>query len=89
MTNVIAPGAKKAAQVAAEANQVQRQQIAKQEALVAKQEAGVAAEQTAMAERAMASLRARRRGGLRGLLSTERVDAEQGLPMRNTLGSGL
>jgi hypothetical protein len=37
----------------------------------------------------MAATRARRRGGLRGLLSAERADAEQGLPMRSTLGSGL
>lgn len=78
-----------AAAQAAEANKMQREQLAKQEAQIAKQEAGVAAEQTALAERAMASTRARRRGGLRGLLSTERADAEQGLPMRSTLGSGL
>jgi PBP1b-binding outer membrane lipoprotein LpoB len=82
-------GGKAAAAQAAQANEMQREQIAKQEATVAKQEAGVAAEQTVLAERAMAANRARRRGGLRGLLSTERADAEQGLPMRTTLGSGL
>ncbi len=85
----LSSGSKAAAAQAAEANTIQRQQLAKQEAVVAKQEAGVAAEQTALAERAMASTRARRRGGLRGLLSAERADAEQGLPMRSTLGSGL
>lgn len=85
----LAGGDKTAAAQAAQANAMQREQIAKQEATIAKQEAGVAAEQTALAERAMAANRARRRGGLRGLLSTERADAEQGLPMRTTLGSGL
>ncbi len=89
MSFITGGGSKAAAAQASQANQIQREQIAKQEAVVAKQEAGVAAEQTALAERAMASTRARRRGGLRGLLSTERADAEQGLPMRSTLGSGL
>jgi len=82
-------GSGKAAAQAAEANKMQKENMAKQEAVVAKQEAGIAAEQTAMAERAMSATRARRRGGLRGLLSTERADAEAGLPARTTLGAGL
>jgi hypothetical protein len=89
MSFITGSGAKRAASQAAEANAMQRENMAKQEAVVAKQEAGVAAEQTAMAERAMSATRARRRGGLRGLLSTERADAETGLPTRTTLGSGL
>ncbi len=89
MSFITGGGSKAAAAQASQANQIQREQIAKQEAVVAKQEAGVAAEQTALAERAMATTRARRRGGLRGLLSTERADAEAGLPARTTLGAGL
>nr|DAF60671.1 MAG TPA: hypothetical protein [Podoviridae sp. ctwJH20] len=87
MSNVI--GGKAAAQQAREANALQREQIGKQEALLSKQEAGVAAAQTELAKQATSAARARRRGGLRGLLSTERTDAEMGLPMRSTLGSGM
>ena len=87
MSNIV--GGKAAAQQAREANAIQREQIGKQEALVAKQEAGVAAAQSDLAKQATSAARARRRGGLRGLLSTERADAEMGLPMRTTLGSGM
>lgn len=87
MSNVI--GNKAATKQAEAANTIQREQIGKQEALVAKQEAGVAAAQTELAKQATSAARARRRGGLRGLLSTERADAEMGLPMRSTLGSGM
>ena len=87
MTNAF--GQKSAAARANEANALQREQIGKQEALLSKQEAGVAAAQTELAKQATSAARARRRGGLRGLLSTERADAEMGLPMRSTLGSGM
>lgn len=70
----------------AAAAKAQREQIAKQEQTLAKQEAALAAERTEMAERATATSRARRGGGLRSLLSSERMDAEVGLPTRTTLG---
>ncbi len=87
MSNVI--GNKTASRMARESADLQREQIGKQEALVSKQEAGIAAQQSELAKQATSAARARRRGGLRGLLSTERADAEMGLPMRSTLGSGL
>ena len=68
---------------------MQRQEMAKQEARLEKQEAGAAAQQTELARKAMATMRARRGGGLRALLSGERMDAETGLPPKTTLGSGV
>ena len=85
MTNAF--GQKSAAARANEAAAIQREQMAKQEAIISKQEAGIASQQSDLAKMAMASSRARRRGGLRGLLSTERMDAESGIPTRSTLGS--
>lgn len=85
----ITGGGKAAAAQAAQAGEMQRQEIAKQEAVVAKQEAGIAAQQTELAKKAMATVRARRGGGLRALLSGERMDAETGLPPKTTLGSGV
>jgi len=85
----LSSGGKAAAAQAAQAGEMQRQEIAKQEAVVAKQEAGVAAQQTELAKKAMAASRARRGGGLRALLSGERMDAEMGLPQKTTLGSGV
>jgi hypothetical protein len=69
------------------AAKAQREQIANQERTLAKQEAALAAERTEMAERAMATSRARRGGGLRSLLSSERMDSETGISTRSTLGA--
>ena len=85
----ITGGSKSAAAQAAQSMEMQRQEMAKQEAKIAQQEAGVAAQQTDLAKRAMATARARRGGGLRALLSGERMDAETGLPAKTTLGSGV
>lgn len=52
----------------------QREQMRRQEEQVARQEAALSRERTDLAERAMASARARRGGGLRALLSAERPD---------------
>lgn len=64
----------------------QQQMAAAQEQQIAKQEKQLTAERTDLAERTMASLRARRRGGLRALLSEERPD-ELGV-MTSKLGGG-
>ena len=52
----------------------QREQLRKQEEATARQEAQLQKERTDLAERAMASARARQRGGSRMLLSAERPD---------------
>lgn len=51
---------------------VQKEQIAKQDAQLAKQE-------TSLAQKTQAGIKARRGGGLRGLLSSERTDSELGI----------
>lgn len=57
-----------------------------QEAILARQEARAEEEKKRLAEEQMARVRASRRGGFRGLLASERLNAESGLA--NTLGPG-
>lgn len=64
----------------------QQEQMRKQEEQVKQQEKQLNEERTEMAEKTMASLRARRGGGLRALLSAERPD-ELGV-MSSKLGGG-
>lgn len=73
--------AKQAKQSAA----VQRQMIAQQDAAVSRQQRQLESQQAEMAQRATASIRARRGGGLRSLLSEARMD-ETGLPSITKLG---
>lgn len=85
---VAAASAKTAVDATKQAKQsagVQRQMIAQQEQTVARQERQLESQQSEMAQRATASIRARRGGGLRSLLSEARMD-ETGLPAVSKLG---
>lgn len=61
--------------------ELQKQQIAQQETQLAKQESD-------LAKRTQAGMKARRGGGLRSLLSTERTDSELGIGNTTKLGGG-
>ena len=65
----------------------QREQLAKQEEALRRQEMEQSRERTQLAERAMGSMRARRGGGLRMLLSAERPDELGVQPTK--LGGGV
>jgi len=64
---------------------LQREAIQKQTATVERQQQQVDQQQSEMAQRATSSIRARRGGGLRSLLSSERM-TETGLPSVEKLG---
>lgn len=63
-------------------------QIEQQREQLAKQEAELNAQKTEAAQKAQASMMARRRGGLAQLLSTEREDAATGIQTTTKLGAG-
>lgn len=65
----------------------QTEQLRKQEAQLKQQEAEQSRERTQLAEQAMGSMRARRGGGLRMLLSAERPDELGVQPTK--LGGGM
>lgn len=61
-------------------------QLAQQREQLARQEAELNAQKTEAAQKAQASMMARRRGGLAQLLSTEREDAATGIQTTTKLG---
>lgn len=65
-----------------------RRQQEQQEKQIKKQEAAQLAEKTEMAQREQAGMRARRRGGVRSLLSMARMDSELGVQDSGKLGGG-
>lgn len=65
-----------------------QKQLENQEKQIAKQEAAQLTEKTEMAQREQAGMRARRRGGVRSLLSAARMDSELGVQDSTKLGGG-
>lgn len=63
-----------------------QRQIEQQKEQLARQEAELNAQKTEAAQKAQASMMARRRGGLAQLLSTEREDAATGIQTTTKLG---
>jgi hypothetical protein len=60
-------------------NSAAEKQIAMQKEQITKQDAQLATQETNLAQKTQAGMKARRGGGLRSLLSAERVDSELGV----------
>lgn len=63
------------------------EQIKVQKEQIAKQDQQLAVQETNLAQKTQAGMRARRGGGLRALLSSERTDSELGV--QSKLGGGM
>ena len=60
-------------------NSAAEKQIAMQKEQITKQDAQLATQETNLAQRTTAGMKARRGGGLRSLLSQDRIDSELGV----------